>query len=157
MSDGADSDEREMALLRKHKTYNTAFRLKDTEKVNRVQGLANLTETELIKRQLKQQNEEVVSQSKEDHQRMISKYKEDLMLKYKQESSGGQIFTDFPSELISQKQKNLAERQKADAGRRESAALLHENQKRRRIEFVEQKPPSEDEDCAGPSLNLFVP
>ena len=53
MSDGADSDEREMALLRKHKTNNTAFRLKDTEKLNRVQGLANLTETELIKRQLK--------------------------------------------------------------------------------------------------------
>lgn len=36
MSD--DSDEREMAMLRKHKAYSTqaAFRLKDTEKVNRV-------------------------------------------------------------------------------------------------------------------------
>ena len=43
----------------------------------------------------------MVSQSKEDHQRMIFKYKEDLMLKYKEETSGGQSFTDFPSELIS--------------------------------------------------------
>jgi len=82
--------------------------LRDVEKVNKVQGLANLTETELIKRQLRQQNEQVVVQSKEEHRQMISKYKEDLMMKYKQES--GQIFADFPTELISQKQKNLVER-----------------------------------------------
>jgi len=73
--------------------------LRDVEKVNKVQGLANLTETELIKRQLRQQNEQVVVQSKEEHRQMISKYKEDLMMKYKQES--GQIFADFPTELIS--------------------------------------------------------
>lgn len=55
-----DSDEREMALLRKHKAYQStqpaasqmsSFRLKDQESVNKVHGLADLSEIELIKKQ----------------------------------------------------------------------------------------------------------
>ena len=67
----SDSDEQEMAMLRRHKTYNeqarpkqpekeatSKFALKDTEKTNRVSGLANLTEIEVIKRQQQQQQEQ---------------------------------------------------------------------------------------------------
>lgn len=70
----SDSDEQEMAMLRRHKAYNeqqarpdqaqsasktsSHFALKDKEKTNRVSGLANLTEIEVIKRQQQQQHEQ---------------------------------------------------------------------------------------------------
>ena len=80
-----------MALLRKHKAYQvsqpapshmSSFRQKDQEGVNKVQGLADLSEIELIKKQRQLVAEKNAEINQEVQHGQLQKYKESLMKQY---------------------------------------------------------------------------
>lgn len=108
MSDSDSQDERQ--IMQPHKSFQT-FSQRDT--VNRVQGLAELSDIEILKRQnlLK---EEVVVRSREEMQPEILAYKERLLAAYKLEVAGR---TDYPQELTNQRTKTKDERRMQDVSR----------------------------------------
>ena len=80
--------------MRQHKTYEakqqmSSFRLKDIEKVNRVQGLAALSDIEIIKRQnLLAVEAQQKSDSVEIKSEQVQSYKQRLFEQYRLEMEG---------------------------------------------------------------------
>ena len=80
--------------MRQHKTYEakphmSSFRLKDIEKVNRVQGLAALSDIEIIKRQnLLAVEAQQKSDSVKIKSEQLQSYKQRLFEQYRLEMEG---------------------------------------------------------------------
>ena len=157
-----------MAMLRKQKAYSgvqhqsshmSSFRQKDQESVNKVHGLADLTEIELIKKQKQLVAERVGLNNEEEIDRgQLRKYKEVLMQQYLLEQEAKSAINntaDCPVELTSQKEKNQIIRRQLEIKRKENESNLHELHKRQKVTLIQPSFADEEEDV-GPSMALFV-